>query len=352
VVAGVGIAMASDQASSAAPRTAGRLLDVDRAKGLAILLVVFGHLLPKGESASPLWYEHLHSAIYRFHMPFFMYLSGFVFFLSGSQEALSAGFGRFIGKRAYRLLVPFVVFGLISYYGKYFAGQLHHMAFQPDGLFRGLPALLLNTNSSPVVSIWYIFVLFLFCVATPVLWRLCGRRFVVLLPIAVLVHFLPVTDDFFLDRAAGYWMFFLLGGVAALNWERTCALFSAARFVSLPIFIGALVLMTTVYADIPHALGTLVGGCLAIPALHQLMREPAFANDRIFLTLGKFSFIIYLLNTIVIGVGRLIWFHLVPNTEQMFLFYAIAMTAAGTIGPIVAKRLVLDRSPTLRQLTA
>jgi len=55
-----------------------RLLDIDRATGIAIALVVLGHLAPGRIYSGAEWYYSLKSVIYTFHMPFFMYLSGVV----------------------------------------------------------------------------------------------------------------------------------------------------------------------------------------------------------------------------------------------------------------------------------
>lgn len=49
-----------------------RIAYIDRLKGLAIILVVIGHLLKTGETGM------LYQFIYSFHMPLFMFLSGFV----------------------------------------------------------------------------------------------------------------------------------------------------------------------------------------------------------------------------------------------------------------------------------
>jgi uncharacterized membrane protein YcfT len=59
------------------------LADVERAKGLAIILVVIGHIVAREPLANNEWYVVLKSAIYAFHMPFFMYLGGLVFFHVG-----------------------------------------------------------------------------------------------------------------------------------------------------------------------------------------------------------------------------------------------------------------------------
>lgn len=53
-----------------------RLVYIDIAKGIAIILVVIGHLLQYNFSGT---YKHiLFNWIYSFHMPVFMMLSGYV----------------------------------------------------------------------------------------------------------------------------------------------------------------------------------------------------------------------------------------------------------------------------------
>ncbi len=44
-------------------------------------------------------------------MPFFVYLSGYVFSLAGKQAV--ADYGGFLRDRAMRLLLPFLLFGLL-----------------------------------------------------------------------------------------------------------------------------------------------------------------------------------------------------------------------------------------------
>lgn len=47
-----------------------RLVHFDIAKAIAIILVVIGHYYPEN---APGWYLALHSWIYTFHMPLFMF---------------------------------------------------------------------------------------------------------------------------------------------------------------------------------------------------------------------------------------------------------------------------------------
>jgi len=72
---------------------------IDTAKGLGILLVVYGHCQPP---------ESINKFVYAFHMPLFFFISGFLF------KKDKTGFGNFIIKKAKRLLLPYFVFSLIS----------------------------------------------------------------------------------------------------------------------------------------------------------------------------------------------------------------------------------------------
>lgn len=86
---------------------------IDRYKGLLIILVVMGHVIGGAyhitqESAQPfLHYAYL--TIYAFHMPAFFFIAGITWRI---KEGGSFGF--FVAKKAKRLLLPYVIFGLLS----------------------------------------------------------------------------------------------------------------------------------------------------------------------------------------------------------------------------------------------
>src|SRR3954470_19981124 len=90
-----------------------RRLDLDRAKGYAILLVVAGHLVANTPPEGSGWYEPLRYALYRFHMPFFLYLRGAVAFLSGVLAPPPATWPHQMLRRSERLLLPFFGIGLL-----------------------------------------------------------------------------------------------------------------------------------------------------------------------------------------------------------------------------------------------
>ena len=79
------------------------LLDVNVAKGLAIFLVVYGHLVTGTPPAGNAWYMLSRAAIYAFHMPFFIYLSGYMLLHAYPDIGFDSGKGSFLLRRAERM---------------------------------------------------------------------------------------------------------------------------------------------------------------------------------------------------------------------------------------------------------
>lgn len=75
-----------------------RIIWIDVAKGIGILLVIVGHLISPGNI--------LHHWIYSFHMPLFFFLSGIC--LKNDRK-----YGNFIKRRVKSLLLPYLLFGIL-----------------------------------------------------------------------------------------------------------------------------------------------------------------------------------------------------------------------------------------------
>jgi fucose 4-O-acetylase-like acetyltransferase len=126
----------------------------DALKGFAILLVVVGHAIQ-----DPYHYGLSHNLVFRFiysfHMPLFMFVSGYVAALSTKPADI-----RFIWNKAIRLVLPFlawhaaryVIFARYHDYG--FVSYWHHLLLAPDHDH----------------GLWFLWVLFLcFCLLVPAL---------------------------------------------------------------------------------------------------------------------------------------------------------------------------------------
>ena len=74
-----------------------RIVEIDIAKGICILLMVIGHSGMTG---------YAHNFIYSFHMPFF-------FFISGVTTNINRSFSVFLKNKVKGLVIPFLIYYLI-----------------------------------------------------------------------------------------------------------------------------------------------------------------------------------------------------------------------------------------------
>src|SRR5579872_848746 len=206
-------ATAAPQSREAVTTRPDFLADIERAKGLAIILVVIGHIVAREPPQHNEWYVALKSAIYVFHMPFFMYLGGLVFYHVGDALRPRPSYGVYLLRRAERLLLPFLALGLLILLGKLVAEHFLHVDNTPASLWDGLRSLFWTTGQSPATSVWYILVLFVYCAVTPLTVKLSRGLLWPTLVLAAVIHFLAVPDIAYLDRIAYFFVYFMIGCV-------------------------------------------------------------------------------------------------------------------------------------------
>ncbi|MBV8526434.1 MAG: acyltransferase [Acetobacteraceae bacterium] len=338
-----------------------RLVEIDVAKGLAILLVVFGHIVARETPAGVEWYEPLRGTIYLFHMPFFMYLSGFATFYSGAARTPVAAWPSLIRRRAGRLLVPFFGLGLLVLVGKLLAARAVAVDNVPAGLGPGLLGLLWNTAESPAGSVWYVFVLFIYAAATPLLIRMTKGHAMDLIAPALLLYAVPIPAIVYLDRVGANFVFFLAGGLAAEAggvWQSWIDRWRWRLLLSFGALLAALWAIGGVPAIGPggakwaHKAAMLAAGLLSAPALHALARTELVRRSRVLLALGTLSFAIYLLNTICIGIAKAALSEFLLWNEANFHPFAGALMVAGVLGPMILKTLVFRRFRFIDRITS
>jgi fucose 4-O-acetylase-like acetyltransferase len=276
-------------------------------------------------------------------MPFFMYLSGFVYFMTSGPDRFLKAPAAYIGKRFDRLLVPFIAFGLIVVLSKYAMTMIAPVDDGVNDLGSGLMKVIINTPDNPSLSIWYLLVLFLYCLITPVLWWLGRRTLALILLLGVLGWIFPLPEAFYLKRIGMYYLFFSMGGVFALYRERLLPIIARLWCPALLVFAAGIFFMWG------HPGFMLISGLLSIPALHALFLQPFWAKDRLLLMLGSYSMAIYLMNTIFIGAIKVVYPHILPYHGAWYAVFAIAAFAAGLIGPIIV-RAVLNSVRPLRPI--
>lgn len=87
---------------------------VDYAKGIGIILVVYGHvargIYNSGIYIPQAWYEWADSIIYTFHMPLFFFLSGLFFY----QSFYKKGAGALVFNKIDTILYPYVLWSILQ----------------------------------------------------------------------------------------------------------------------------------------------------------------------------------------------------------------------------------------------
>ncbi len=301
------------------------MADIERAKGAMILLVVFGHLVARQAPPGAGLYEALRGGVYQFHMPVFMYLSGFVAWRAGWP-----GWRRYAAARALRLLLPFGVFGVSVIAGKLMFSRVIAVDNVPDGFGAGLAGLVWDTANSPALAVWYLFALFVFSVVWLPVARCCGGWGALALSLALFAVKLPPV--LYLDRLGGFGVFFVAGAAARQAggaWDRVLARW----------YWAALALCAGLAAGRDGGrVALLICGLLALPAVHGWARHAA---PSWWAWLGRRSFAIYLGNTVAIGLAKGGLLLAVAWDSRDFWPFAGVLMLAGVLGPVaVQNRLI------------
>ncbi|MCJ2180039.1 acyltransferase family protein [Novosphingobium album (ex Hu et al. 2023)] len=336
-----------------------RLDDLTRCKGLGIILVVIGHLLVAPAPPGAEWFFVLRTAIYSFHMPFFLFVSGFLFYYTGGDRKALADPGGYLVQRAYRLLVPFALFGLL----------LVAASFVVEGEARsvtstgGLPALLrafltyaadsliFHTTESPAQFLWYVAVLFELIALAVVLRPILPHPLhlaIIFIPLMPLVT-TPDLDFLYLNRLFVYGGFFFVGGLAATEAERWNRMVDNYLIPAAIAF--AIVLISTRLLRI-YYISILSCGLASLALLHGLCRRNWPRFNRAMQWIGEYSFVIYLLNTLFIFSSKFVLDRFLTWNGPFFLVYLMIMLPCALFGPILVKTIIFRRMPFLDRMTA
>lgn len=282
----------------------------------AIILVVIGHA-DMTPAYNELWIKKW---IYSFHMPLFVFVSGFLFcYTTPNVESISLKF--FLLKKAKRLLLPFLAINTIIFLIKTRFGNndyvqhpvtmtvgsyIDSMLFHPIGFMWFLPAL---------------FVIFLIVAFIAKQVRFTKEKYLTWLLLVVLFfvfsHFVGTINFMQISTAIYYVGFFIFGIIYCLKKEYLDTLLLKCRFLTLLVLfsISALVLKYAIVA-------ALIGILFAL-SLSLVIGEKFNAKIVLF---SNFSFTIYLLSYFPQMLIRGPIFHRFPEVnEYVFSFCSIML---------------------------
>lgn len=176
---------------------------IDYAKGMGIILVVYGHVLRGIDSAnvglSKGFFEISDKLVYGFHMPLFFLLSGL--FIQSWAKKGSEG----IIKKAKFILIPYLLWSLIQ-------GAVNVVLSSTTNKPLTWKELLINIWVAPIGQFWYLYVLFLMFVVYYLLQKVSSLNIIIVFSLVMYV-ISPMLDFWILRSFASNFIFFILGAI-------------------------------------------------------------------------------------------------------------------------------------------
>lgn len=283
-----------------------------------MLCVVLGHvcggIAHSGQVASDCLSANLADAIYSFHMPLFMLISGLAFSIAYVSESWRPKTEKIL-RQMLNLFTVYVIFSVIQ--------VVPHLLFPGVGQTTATVSNFISIPWLPFGLLWYLYSLIIMYGVTlmGLLW--VGRRYMWLLPISLLAQFIlldaPYVREFALSKTVEFFPFFLIG----VLWRQKAE-------CGWPIAVSFLVASIFGYMNGNTITGFYVALGASLFALH------AFAHisflDNAFLNLvGRYSLEVYLLHPFITAPARLVINKLGGASEFVTL---IVSFAAATLIPI------------------
>jgi fucose 4-O-acetylase-like acetyltransferase len=325
-----------------------RLIEIDQSKGLAIFLVVVGHVHPSDVWLGRPEFHWLAETIYHFHMAFFMFLSGVVTWYTYRPLNTWKEYTGYVWRRFSRFFPAYVCFALLISISKALLAMHFQVDRPPENLWRDWLNFLVSPLDSSATNLWYIYVLIAYAVVMPPLARLAKGKLQWLLPVAAVVYFLPVPKWFLLSMIARHAVVFLLGGVVAANYPAFAQWIDRFWVLAVALFVG--LCASWCFVPVPASLMKFVTGLVSIAALFGCIRRFGLQSRWLSL-MGQYTFVIYLVNMLAMGLIQILAIKCHVWSVPAGILWLPVSVAAGIILPILAKRYLFVKIPWLDRIT-
>ena len=186
-------------------------------QGFSMLLVVIGHVSLTNQPRDPSTpiATGIEAAIYTFHMPLFIFISGWLFYYT--CIARSKTYKEMLRSKAKRLLIPFFAFTLLTMVLKMAFPQLMHRVVDLNEIIDTF----VFYRSNPLGEMWFIIVLFELMLMYPlykVMIKSVSLSIIGLGGTFLISHIFPPISYFNLGKVA-YMLPFFVSGILCCRYE-------------------------------------------------------------------------------------------------------------------------------------
>ncbi len=325
-----------------------RIIQLDVAKAICIILVVIGHYIPNN---APTWYVIIHDIIYSFHMPLFMFASGYIYIATKKEDT----FGTFIAKKFKRLMIPYFTTSIIIITIKLLTqGNLNI-----DNPVTSISYIKMFYLPEAGYFLWFIWALWWMFVIIPLIKYKKSR--ITFFFISLIIHFLPIhlPKEFCFDQCKNMLVFFMFGILSYENkWlnKIITKLSCQKTIITILLFIIAEYYHFTkinnpiIYQIINIILPYL--GILFVVEISKVICNIKFSKNNFIMIVSSSSYIIYLFHTTFEGFAKAIFSKLALGNSfgYIFLFEAFVIITSGIVIPIILYKYILNRCSTTKYL--
>lgn len=310
------------------------------AKGIGIILVVIGHYQPDWV---PNYWQWLHDFIYTFHMPLFMFLSGFLFAAGKPVTSLSQ-YHNLIRSKAKRLLIPFLSLAIIIFFLKYLGGLFFHLIYPLS--FSSVVNIFLNPIESFAPILWFLYVLFVIFALFGIFYLFIHNEFYILIVFG-LMFFLPWLDIFMLGTMLFYLPIFTLGFICLKHNTLKRANLSLGLIFLVSFGLLLVFRENFLHNDLILRIYRLLLGIMGSAACFFIAMQVSNKDNKFFRVLkyfGIYSMGIYILHAPIMSSARIFLLQVIKISDYWFLPVAFISINIGILLPIILEKYVLRRS--------
>lgn len=290
-----------------------RLVIIDIMQGLAMTLVVLGHHL---FAFSPDWYKYFHFYLYTFHMPLFIFISGFLIRYSYKDICSLRDYIEYVKKRFIKFTIPYIIIGII-------VALISNKLFDWGNILKDIGYLIYSPKQGPAIFLWYIYLLLFFYIISPFIIRTCKILKIILVVLGIVGYLLNLSVSYFcIDYFTKYFIFYLLGIIAAENIE-----FIKQTNIHL-LYILTLFFIVSSYSLLANGYNKFVVYNLAfssIPTIYYISK--VFFKSKyikyVLVSISKNCFVIYLFHMFFVQLLSKIWIKIGINNDVTYISYLI-----------------------------
>lgn len=317
-------------------------------QGFSMLLVVVGHVSLTNEYQDHEWpvVAAIERVIYSFHMPLFIFISGWLFELTCLERDMA--WGDVMRKKLIRLGIPFICFTVATMLIKILLSSVVKRPVDSSELINTFVFL----SSNPLAEMWFIIVLIELMTLYPV-YRLLLRGAGVIWGIAAaLFIYFAVPAEIMTFKVSDFaWMLpYFIAGIACCRYkivERYC---SRWWVVALTFLLFVCFNILFLHQGINDKFTVAVSNASGIMFSVCLCCMLAGFRPTLFSSFSRFTFQIFLLGIFFQMAVRILYTRTGIDHPVWYTLLFIVSVIAGIYIPVLISKVILKRFPRLRHV--